>query len=76
LSASDEELARVEELCVGATRGRIAGESCNQIEKILSAIEIGDFVVISAPNDVAEPFYLEQVKFVADYNFYIHVEIT
>jgi hypothetical protein len=73
MTVSDEELARVEEVCMDAARRRIAGESCIRIEKIHSAIEIGDFVVIAAPNDVDEPFYLAQVNFVVDYNLYIHI---
>jgi hypothetical protein len=32
--------------------------------RIRSAIEIGDFVIISAPNYVSEPFYIAQVKFI------------
>jgi hypothetical protein len=66
LAVSDEELARVEELCMDAARRRIAGESCIRTEPIRSAIEIGDFLIISAPNDVPEPFYIAQVKFISN----------
>jgi hypothetical protein len=68
MAVCDEELARVEELCMDAARRRIAGESCIRTERIRSALEIGDFVIISAPNDVPEPFYIAQVKFIEDLN--------
>jgi hypothetical protein len=69
LTVPDEELARVEELCMDAARRRIAGESCIRTERIRSAIEIGDFVIISAPNDVPEPFYLAQVQLIPDQKY-------
>jgi hypothetical protein len=62
LTVSDEELARVEEICMDAARKRIAGESCIVTEPIRSAIEIGHFLIISSPADVEEPFYIAQVQ--------------
>jgi hypothetical protein len=64
LTVSEEELARVENICMDEARKRLAGESSVRTERILSAIEIGDYLVISAPNDVPEPFYIAQVALI------------
>jgi hypothetical protein len=58
---SDEELATIEELCMDAARKRLQQEKCVRIEKIREAIELKDFVVVAAGNEVDEPFFVAEV---------------
>jgi hypothetical protein len=44
-----------------AARRRLQEENCIRTERIRSAIEKGYFVVVSAPANVQEPFYIAQV---------------
>ena len=61
LSVTDEELALVEEKLLDAARKRLAEETSVRIELILEGLDKGDFVIICAPADVEEPFYVGQV---------------
>ena len=61
LTVTDEELALVEEKLLDAARQRLTEESTVRIEKILEGLDKGDFVIICAPAEVEEPFYVGQV---------------
>jgi hypothetical protein len=61
LRVSEEELALVEDKLMDAARKRLAGLNAVRIEKILEGLDPGDFVIIAAPDDVEEPFYVAQV---------------
>jgi hypothetical protein len=61
LRVSEEELALVQDKLLDAARKRLAGETAIRVEKILEGLDPGDFVVIAAPGDVEEPFYLAKV---------------
>lgn len=61
LIIADEELARVEELCLDKVRSRLQQKSCIRVEKTLHTIEIGNLVITTAPRNVAEPVYIGQV---------------
>jgi hypothetical protein len=61
LRVSEEELALVHDKLMDAARKRLAGETAIRVQKILEGLDPGDFVVIAAPRDVEEPFYLAQV---------------
>jgi hypothetical protein len=58
---TDEELAIMEEICMDAARKRLQRETCVRIEKIREAIEIKDFVILAAGNEVEEPFFVAEV---------------
>jgi hypothetical protein len=57
----DEELARMEDICMDAARKRLQLEQCVRIEKIREAIELKDFVILAAGNEVEEPFFVAEV---------------
>jgi hypothetical protein len=40
----------------------LPAETCVRIEKVIDGLEVKDFVVLNAPNNVAEPFYIAQVQ--------------
>jgi hypothetical protein len=61
LNVSEEEVARVEEICMDAARRRLAGENFVRIERVLTGVEVGEIVAVAAPDDVNEPFYIAQV---------------
>jgi hypothetical protein len=58
---ADEELARMEEMCMDAARRRLREETCVRIEKIKAAIEMRDFVIIQSSAEVEEPFHVAEV---------------
>jgi hypothetical protein len=61
LALSDEELASIEQLCMDAARKRLQQEKGVRIERIREAIELKDFVVVAAGNEVDEPFFVAEV---------------
>jgi hypothetical protein len=61
LRVSEEELALVHDKLMDAARKRLAGETAIRVERVLEGLDPGDFVVVAAPRDVEEPFYLAQV---------------
>jgi hypothetical protein len=58
---TDEELARMEDICMDAARKRLQLEECVRIEKIRAAIDLKDFVVLAAGKEVEEPFFVAEV---------------
>jgi hypothetical protein len=61
LRVSEEELALAEDQLMDAARKRLAGENAVRVEKVVEGLDPGDFVIVAAPDDVEEPFYLAQV---------------
>ena len=66
LTVTDEDLARCEEICLEAARKRLSREDCVRIieKPFLQELNPGDFVIVAAPREVQEPFYVAQVNFV------------
>jgi hypothetical protein len=62
LRVSEEELALVEDKLMDAARKRLAGETAIRIEKVVEGLDPGDFVIVAAPQDVEEPFYVAKVE--------------
>jgi hypothetical protein len=61
LRVSEEELALVEDKLLDAARKRLAGEDAIRVERFFEGLDPSDFVIIAAPADVEEPFYLAKV---------------
>ena len=58
---SEEELARVDALCMNKARRRLQGETGVRIERVRTLIEIKNFVVLQTAPNAEEPFYIAQV---------------
>jgi hypothetical protein len=51
----------MEDICMDAARKRLQLEQCVRIEKIRSAIDMKDFVVLAAGKEAQEPFFVAEV---------------
>ena len=62
LTVTEEELALVEDKLMDDARKRLKAETSVHVERVLDGVGEGEFVVISAPADVEEPFYIAKVS--------------
>jgi hypothetical protein len=62
-----EERARVEAVCMDKARKRLQAELGIRIERLPHLLEIGEYIILKAPNNVEEPFYVAQVSSIAGY---------
>jgi hypothetical protein len=57
-----EERARVEAVCYDKARKRLQAEIGIRIERLPHLLDIGNFVILKAPNNAPEPFYVAEVS--------------
>jgi hypothetical protein len=59
-----EERDRVEAACLDKARKRLQAELGVRIERLPHLLETGSFVILKAPANVDEPFYVAQVSLI------------
>jgi hypothetical protein len=57
-----EERDRVEAACMDKARKRLQAELGVRVERLPHLLETGSFVILKAPANVEEPFYVAQVS--------------
>jgi hypothetical protein len=62
LHVQPEERARVEAVCYDKARKRLQAEIGIRIERLPHLLETGQFVILKAPNNAPEPFYVAEVS--------------
>jgi hypothetical protein len=62
-----EERERVEAVCMDKARKRLQAEIGIRIERLPHLLETAEFVILKAPNNVQEPFYVAQVSSITGY---------
>jgi hypothetical protein len=62
-----EERDRVEAICFDKARKRLQAEIGIRLERLPHLLETAQFVVLKAPGNVQEPFYIAQVSNIIGY---------
>ena len=57
----DEEMAAIDDLVKDKAAKRLEMETCVRIETEAQFFKLGEFVVIAAPTNEPEPFYIAEV---------------
>ena len=62
LQVPEAEVRRLKNICLDKARKRLDGELGVIIERVKSLVEWTHYVVVQAPRDVQDPFYIAQVR--------------
>jgi hypothetical protein len=73
---SPEERERVQAICYDKARKRLQAEIGIRIERLPHLLEIGEFVILKAPNNVQEPFYVAEVSSLIGYLLVAHLKTS